>query len=389
MTAASFRDAPSEGRRARLVYFVTEDWYFVSHRIHLAIAASEAGYDVYVVTRAKDKADIIRRAGLELIPISVSRAGLNPFADIALVFRLYRIYRRIRPDIVHNVALKPVMYGSIAAWMSRVPRVVNAMAGMGFLFASDRLLAKILKFPVKMLMGLLLRNRRTTVILQNPDDVRGFVKSGIARPEQIALILGSGVDPTAFPASQEPEGVPVVVLSCRMIWDKGVAEFVEAARIVNAKDQVARFVLVGDADAQNPASVPRGQLHDWHQEGVVEWWGHSSDMPSVFARSHIVCLPSYYREGIPKVLIEAASSGLPIVTTDAPGCREIVRDGENGLLVPPKDGKALAAALQSLLRSPAQRMRMGVAGREMVVEQFSLDRVISETLAVYRGYHGD
>jgi glycosyltransferase involved in cell wall biosynthesis len=366
-----------------IAYFVTEDWYFCSHRLPLAVAAKEAGYTVYVVTRVSSHGAEIEAAGLNLIPITLSRRSKNPIIEAMFIWRLIRIYREIRPDIVHHVAMKPVIYGSIAARLVRVSAQVNAMAGLGFLFSSKKLTARLLRPLVKALFRLLLNNERTAVILQNPDDVEVMVGSGTVGRDRVRLIVGSGVDTEEYRWHPEPGGAPVVLLASRLLWDKGVGEFVKAARLLKREGAGARFVLVGEGDDANPESISKYQLETWAKEGDIEWWGRRSDMPSVLSGSQIVCLPSY-REGLPKVLVEAASCGRPIVTTDAPGCREIVRDGVNGILVPVKDVDSLANAIRTLLNAPEMRMRMGQSGRQLVKERFSMEQVIGETLAVYR-----
>lgn len=377
--------AKNEGhKRRRLVYFVTEDWYFCSHRLQLAVAAKNAGFDVYVVTRVQAHGDEIKAAGLELIPLALSRRSKNPFVEAVIVGRLTKIYREIRPDIVHHVAIKPVIYGSIAARRARVPVVINAMAGLGFLFSSGQWLARVLRPIIRVVFKMLLNNKRTTVILQNPDDVDALCGGGTVSRDRVRLILGSGVDTDVYHFQPEAEGVPIVLLASRLLWDKGVGEFVEAARRIRADGVNVRFVIAGEGDDENPNSIGAVQLLKWSEEGVVECWGRCSNMPNVFEESHIVCLPTTYGEGVPKVLIEAASCGRPIVATNAPGCREIVIDGENGILVPTKDVDALVAAITDLLESPERRKAMGQAGRNLVEAQFSLDRVIGETLELYR-----
>ena len=377
--------AKNEGhKRRRLVYFVTEDWYFCSHRLQLAVAAKNAGFDVYVVTRVQAHGDEIKTAGLELIPLELSRRSKNPFVEAVMVRRLTKIYREIRPDIVHHVAIKPVIYGSIAARRAHVPVVINAMAGLGFLFSSGQWLARVLRPIIRVVFKVLLNNKRTTVILQNPDDVDALCGSGTVSRNRIRLILGSGVDTDVYHFQPEAEGVPIVLLASRLLWDKGVGEFVEAARKIRADGVNVRFVIAGEGDDENPNSIGADQLLKWSEEGVVECWGRCSNMPKVFEESHIVCLPTTYGEGVPKVLIEAASCGRPIVATNAPGCREIVIDGENGILVPTKDIDALVAAITYLLESSERRKAMGQAGRKLVEAQFSLDRVIGETLELYR-----
>jgi glycosyltransferase involved in cell wall biosynthesis len=368
----------------KLLFLVTEDWYFCSHRMVLACEAKRQGYDVVVATRIKKHRDRILSAGLKLIPISMLRNGRNPWTEFLSICELVRVYRSERPDIVHHIAIKPAVYGALAARISGIPKVVNAIAGMGHVFASRSWKARILQLMLTCAMRILLNRPNSRIILQNPDDLSMLVEAGVADPERTDLILGSGVDVEEFQHFPEPDGDTTVMMSSRMLWDKGVGEFVEAARRLKSEGIRARFVLVGDSDTENPGTVPGSRLKAWNDEGAIEWWGHRNDMPAVLAQANIVCLPSYYREGIPKSLIEAASCGRPIVTTDSPGCREIVRDGENGFLVPVRDSAALAAAIKKLTDDPPLRRRFGARGRELVVKRFSLEKVIADTLAVYR-----
>ena len=369
--------------KPRLLFLVTEDWYFVSHRMPLAIAAREAGFEVMVATRVRQHGEAIRAAGLKLIPFEWSRRGMNPWRELSVLLRLAALVRREKPDLVHQVALKPVLYGSCAARMAGKLRVVNALVGLGFIFASESRLARLLRPLIVRALRLLLAGRGRLLILQNPDDLKLLAEAGVIAADRVRLIRGSGVDPQRFAFSDEPAGVSQVVLASRMLWDKGVAEFVDAARRLRADGVAARFILVGDTDADNPAAVPPAQLAAWREEGVVEWRGWSDDMPAVLAAAHLVCLPSY-REGLPKVLLEAAACGRAIVATDVPGCREIVADGDNGLLVPARDAAALADALLALINDPDLRRHMGQRGRQRVLAEFSQARVIEETLAVYQ-----
>ena len=366
----------------KLIYFVTEDWYFCSHRLSLAAAAKCAGYDVAVVTRVRNHGRQITEAGVRVIPLELERRGLNPLAEIRLIWQLWGIYRREAPDILHHVAIKPVVHGSIAAWLSDRKHVVNAVAGLGWIFVSTSLTARVVRRFVKAAIRSLLN--RGIVIVQNPDD-RDFLVAAGVDPARITIIPGSGVDTREFSPRPSPGGPPVVMLASRLLWDKGVGEFVEAARILRDSGVSARFVLVGDSDPANRAAIPPARLAQWQHEGHVELWGHRTDMADVLARSHIVCLPSY-REGLPKVLIEAASAGRPIVATDVPGCREIVRHGTNGLLVPVKSVAPLAAALRRLIENPDLRLEMGLRGREIAVTEFSAERINAETLALYAAF---
>lgn len=364
----------------KLLYFVTEDWYFCSHRLPLAIAARDAGYEVVVVTRVREHGEIIHQAGLKLVPFELSRRGMNPLAELSMFARLVAVYRREKPDLVHHVAMKPVLYGSLAARLAGVPCVINALAGLGWLFTSGSRHARLLRGPVAAALRMALG--RTVTIVQNPDDQSALVSLGVPL-DGIRMVRGSGVDTGVYAPGDEEDGIPLVVLPARMLWDKGVGEFVAAAEQLRAEGIAARFALVGAPDPMNPASVPVVQLLAWQTAGAVEWWGRRDDMPEVYRQAHLVCLPSY-REGLPKSLIEAAACSRAIVTTDAPGCREIVRDGDNGLLVPLKDAPALANALRRLIMDGALRRRMGARSRQIAVDEFALERVISATLDVYQ-----
>ena len=367
----------------RLLYLVTEDWYFCSHRLPLAVAASAAGYEVVVATRVSVHAEQIRAAGLQLVPLGLSRRGQNPLRELASVAEIVRVYRRVRPDIVHHVALKPVLYGSLAARFSRVPAVVNALAGLGYVFSSADLKARVLRPVVRAAYHLLLDGSNRRLIVQNPDDRDLFSRDGLVDPSRIHLIRGSGVELSRFAATPEPDGLPLVILPARMLRDKGVEEFVAAARSLKQQGIGARFALVGDPDPENPAAIGEATLRRWHCEGVVEYWGWREDMTAVLRECHLVCLPSY-REGLPKALIEAAASARAIVTCDVPGCRDVVTEGDNGLLVPPRDSAALANALRRLIVDPQLRARMGARGRQRAVAEFSVEHVITDTLSVYR-----
>ncbi|MEN6474407.1 MAG: glycosyltransferase family 4 protein [Syntrophaceae bacterium] len=379
MTYSGQHDLPP----AKILYFITEDWYFYSHRLPLALAAREAGCDVALVTHVNRHGEAIQRSGIRLIPFDLSRRGVNLISESATLARLVALYRTEKPDLVHHVAMKPVLYGSLAARLTGVPHVVNALAGLGYVFTSGQLKARILRPVIGGAFRMILGGRGSRLILQNQDDQALFIRKRFIQTERIALIKGSGVDTTVFSPTPEPPGTPVVMLASRMLWDKGVKEFVDAARLLKTRGVEARFILVGDTDRHNPCAIPQEQLKAWHTEGAVEWWGYRKDMSAVFAESHIVCLPSFYGEGVPKVLIEAAACGRPIVTTDAPGCREIVKDGVNGLLVPVRTVAELAHAVQRLVEHPGVRRTMGMKGRELVVNEFSEQRVVADTMAVY------
>jgi glycosyltransferase involved in cell wall biosynthesis len=349
----------------------------------LAVAAKKKGFDVAVVTRVKDHGGVIQKEGIRLIPFQIERRSLNPFSMAISVFKLIRIFRSEKPDIIHNVALKPVFLGSLAALILGFKNYVNALAGLGWLYSSSSRFASLLRIPVRRVLKILLS--KGSVIVQNPDDLAWLLNLGIAK-KSIYLIRGSGVDMKEFHPKPLKKGLPIVILVARMLWDKGVGDFVEAARrITSNRGKIARFVLAGSPDDANPASIPESTLKAWNTEGVVEWWGRRSDMSEVLSQCHIACLPSFYGEGIPKSLLEALAAGLPVVTTDTPGCREVVPNKKNGVLVPPRDIEFLADALTNLIENPNLRKKMGMESRKLAEKEFSIEKVISSTLNLYSG----
>lgn len=367
--------------KTRLLFLVTEDWYFVSHRLSLAVAAKESGYDVVVATREAKHGDIIRQAGIRLIPFELSRRGGDPFSEL---FRLVKLFCNERPDILHLVAMKPVVYGGIAALIARVPRVIGAVAGLGWLFTSENRLQKKLQPILRTILARLLSFQNFQTIVQNTDDFEVLKKSGVPT-DRLQLIKGSGVDVDLFtPIQPDSSGAVTVVLVARMLWDKGISEFVQAAILLKSRYEKVRFVLVGDPDPANPAAIPEKILRGWNDSSGVEWWGRCEDIPKILEQVHIACLPSY-REGLPKSLIEAAAAGLPIVTTDTPGCREVVQEGFNGFLVPVRDSRALAEALAKLIENSKLRTWMGKNSRERAIKEFSSSVINRQVLDVYRG----
>ncbi len=366
----------------RLLYNVNIPRFFVSHRLPLALAARDAGYEVHVTTSDADTENVarIQQSGLPYHPLPLAQHGTNPLSELATLRATIALYRHLQPDIVHHVTIKPVIYGGFAARLAGVPAVVGAMSGLGYVFIGEGRKSQILRQVVKPLLRAALSTPNTRMIFQNPDDRERFVQMGLLQPGQTVVIRGSGVDTQEFSPQPESAGKPVVLFAGRLMRQKGIDAFLEAARALN---DVARFVVVGYAEATSPDTVPAQQLQRWHDEGVIEYWGRCDDMPHVFAQSHIVCLPSTYGEGVPKVLIEGASCGRALVTTDTPGCREICRHEENGLLVPPHDTPALIAALRRLLEDAALRQQYGAAGRQIVLDAFSLEIVTRETLALY------
>ncbi|HEX7114308.1 MAG TPA: glycosyltransferase family 4 protein [Steroidobacter sp.] len=356
--------------------------YFLSHRLPLALRLSQEGYELHVALPF-DPGDV-RYRGLPftLHRISLSRGSMRLHHEMKTLMELLSLYRRLRPDLVHHVTLKPTLYGGVAARLTGVPLVVNAMTGLGYVFTSDAIQARLIRAIAKWPLRFACRRENVTMIFQNPEDRDTFVSLGLTRKESTTLIRGSGVDVNIYrPAEEPPTGEPVVMLVSRMLWDKGIAEFVEAARMLKEEGATARFVLVGGTDP-NPSSVPEATLKEWSSGGVVEWWGRQSDMPRIWAQAHIACLPSY-AEGLPKSLLEAAAMGLPMVATDIPGCREIVRPGVTGLLVAKGDSRQLADALRQLIADPLRRRTLGGNARKLVETDFTVNKVVAETLELY------
>jgi glycosyltransferase involved in cell wall biosynthesis len=367
----------------RLLFSVSEDWYFVSHRLHLAEAAKRAGYHVGVLTRVSKDRRRIEEAGIDVIDWNLDRRSRSAVKEFKALRELFATLREFKPDLIHAVALKPVLYSSFASRFVGPDARVFALGGLGFVFASSRPLARLLRPLVVSAFRLALGGARTRLVLQNPDDRDLLTFAGAIHLSRVRMIRGAGVDTNAFRPQPEMSGDPLVVLPARMLWDKGVAEFVAAAIKLRERGVAARFALVGEPDEHNPECVPDTQLRKWNELGLIEWWGRRDDMPEVFARAHIVCLPTSYGEGLPKALLEAASCARPIVTYDVPGCREIVEDRLNGILVPVKDKQKLVEAIAQLLIDPDLRRKMGAAGRAKVVKGFSQESVAEETLRVW------
>jgi glycosyltransferase involved in cell wall biosynthesis len=377
------RPNTTHGRAPRVLFIVNVAWFFISHRLALARAARAAGYQVHVLTdgATQAEANTLAQEGFALYRARIVRGMLAPLTDCRLLLSMCRLIRKLQPDIVHNVTAKPVLYGTIAARLLRVPLVVNAVSGLGYSFSDDSrwLLSRLLRFGYRRA----LRSRRVVVILQNEDDRRAFIRWRLAARRQIALIRGSGVDLREFAPAPEPEDTaPLVVLAARMLRDKGIGEFARAAGLLAARGCVASFVCAGPLDPDNPASLSAADMERLQSQTPLRWLGPVSDMPDLYRRAHVICLPSY-REGLPKTLIEACAAGRPIVTTDVPGCREVVTDGINGLLVPPRDAHALADALERLIGDRALRLRMGAAARLRAEQEFGLDAIVRQTLDLY------
>lgn len=369
----------------KIVLFANTDWYLYNFRRSLALALQRRGFDLLLLSPAGPYGEALRALGLRWQPVPMERRSLNPGREAWLLGWLVALLRRERPDLVHGFTIKCAIYGSLAARLAGVPARVNAVAGMGYVFTSNDLTARLLRPLVRSLMHAALDGRDARLILQNPDDVALCERAGWVDRARVRLIRGSGVDCSRFVARgvRDPARPLRVLLAARLLWDKGLAEFVAAARRLRDEGRRIEFLLAGAPDPGNPAAVPGDTVRGWADDGVLRWLGHVDDMPALLRHVDLVVLPSY-REGLPKGLIEAAACALPLITTDVPGCREVVTDGVDGLLVPVRDAVALATAIARLQDDPALAWRLGIAARERALAQFDERIVIEQTLAVYR-----
>ncbi|WP_280139921.1 glycosyltransferase family 4 protein [Magnetospirillum fulvum] len=367
----------------RILYVVTEDWYFWSHRLPTARAARDMGFEVVVATHIDAHAEAITREGFRVVPIPSLRKMSLPFGPLAALFALVTLYRREKPDIIHHIALVPTLFGGLAAILAGTRHALATMTGLGLVFTAQSRKVRVLRAVVTRVLRWSLAYRRSDLVFQNGDDLAYFTGAGIVPPERAHLIAGSGVDIAAFHPMAEPEGEVVAAYVGRMLRPKGVLDIVAAARLLKQQGAPVRIVLVGGPDTTNPESLGEDDLRRWQAEGVVEWWGVSDDVAALWRQAHIALLPSY-REGLPKSLLEAAACGRPMIATDVPGCRDVVQSGETGLLVPLQDGAALAEAILTLAKDGEARRRMGHNARAQVERRFANAVIATQMQALYR-----
>lgn len=369
---------------AKVVIFVNVDYYFLSHRLALARGLRDAGLEVVVVAADTGEGERIRAEGFRFRAIPLSRSGQSPLAELRTLAAITAAYREEQPDVVQHASIKALMYGSWVARGLGIP-VVNVVTGLGYALIDrpdPNLAQRLLRAGVKLGYRFAFRGRGVHNVFQNPGQLEHFVGLGLCDRASARLIRGSGVDLERFSAQPLPEGPPIVMCPARLLWDKGIGELVAAARVVRAAGSDARIVVVGGEDAGNPAQIPRAQVDEWVAEGVIEWWGHQRDMPAVLAQSSLVVLPSY-AEGMPLALAEGGATGRAVITTDIPGCREVVVPGETGWLVPVRESASLAAAILDALSDRARLARMGTASRAHVAATLSRGQVLTEMLALY------
>jgi glycosyltransferase involved in cell wall biosynthesis len=360
---------------------VSEDWYFLSHRLPMARAALEAGFEVHVATRVVGGGPAIEQEGFILHPIPFKRGRLAPFTSLRTLLALRRIHREVDPDIVHHVALQAAVLGTLAAGKRSVARV-NALTGLGYAFTSQSRKARVLRRATAAALRNLFDRSGSVALVQNPDDATALVALGIPQ-KRIVLIPGSGVDVEELKPLPEPKGTPTVGFVGRLLEDKGIRTLIQAHLLLRLNGVKVELRIAGTPDPANPATVTQDEAAGWVHEPGIAWAGHVEDISDFWAHAHVAALPSR-REGLPKSLLEAAACGRPLIASDVPGCREIVRAKETGLLVPVDDAPALADAILQLIRSPQQRARYGAAARNLVVERFAAGPIGRMTVELYR-----
>lgn len=379
--AGAMNDREATRGRPRLLYVVTEDWYFLSHRLTMARAARDAGFEVHVATRVADGAARIKAEGFVLHPIPFVRGRLSPSGTVATIAALRRVHADVAPAIAHHVALQASVLGSLAALGHPAARV-NAMTGFGYTFTSSRLKARLMRRVVGALLRILFDRHGSIALVQNPDDRQSLLSLGIA-PERIALVAGSGVEVDHFKPMPEPAGPPTAAFVGRLLDDKGIRALVAAMRLLRQRGSTVALLIAGTPDRANPTSVPLPEVESWGRDAAITWLGNVEDIAGLWARAHIAVLPSR-REGLPKALLEAAACGRAMIAADVPGCREIVVPGKTGLLFPVDDAAALAEAIETLAADKSLRAKFAENARRMVVERFSDTIVARQIVDLYR-----
>jgi glycosyltransferase involved in cell wall biosynthesis len=370
----------------KVIFFANTDWYLYNFRLSLIKHVHDQGHDVVLIAPEGEYSQHLRAMGFHFASLRMDRGSLNPLKEILVLLRLLRIYKQEKPDVVHHFTLKCVIYGMFAALLADVNKKINAITGLGYVFTATSVKARLLRPLVRMAMRLLFISPSSQVIVQNQDDYNLLLSNHLVRESSLFLIQGSGVNTRRFsPANRQTKTIGQkinVLMGTRLLEDKGVREYVQAAHSLIDKRNDVMFWLVGQTDVGNPSSISATELNDWKESGKLQVPGHVDNMEKMLETADIVVLPSY-REGLPRILIEAASCGLPLITTDVPGCREVVDDGINGLLVPVKHVDELREAIEKLLDSPELRERMGRAAREKAIRFFDERIVIQKTIETY------
>ena len=371
-------------KKKKLLILVNYLSFFLSHRLPIAEASLAKGFDVFIGYGELRGADpkLLEKKGFKVNFVPMQPGGINFFKDLKSIFYIWSLFKRINPDIIHLVTIKPYLYGGLISRLTGVPSLVSAVSGLGSLFISKNLKSRFLRLLLYPIYKLAFNHVNQKIIVQNKDDLKALVQWGVLKGSKTKLIKGSGVELKKFTNLNEPEGITTICFAARLIKDKGVFEFVAAAKILKEQGIKARFLLAGDLDTNNPSGLSNDDLNKLKNEGYIEIMGYYKDIAALYAKSNIVCLPSY-REGFPKSLIEAAAASRTIVTTDVPGCRDAIIPNKTGLLVPVEDPLKLADALRWLIENPKKRTTMGRAGRKLAEKEFPVEKIVNEHLDIY------
>ena len=367
----------------KIIFVVNNPDFLISHRLEVCLKAQQEGFEVNIICPDKSSTSNFADLGFIFHELDFGRNRSNPISELKTVFQLVFLFKKIQPDLVHLITIKPYLYGGIAARIANIKSVVSAVAGLGILFSSSDLKYRLIRFAFYPLFKFAFSHKNQAVIFQNPDDRIALERWGVISKDQVRMIRGSGVDLRMFPVIEEPTDIPIISFAARLLKDKGVEVFVEASQILKKRKVKAKFWLIGEPDIGNANSVTTTQLNKWKSAGFVKLFGFRKDIPDLFAQSNIVTLPSFYGEGLPKVLIEAAACSRAVITTDHPGCRDAVNPNLSAILIPIRNSEALADAIQDLIENPAKRKAMGQAGRKLAEKEFTIEKIVNIHLEIY------
>ncbi len=375
-------------KKIKLVILTNNLSFFCSHRLPIAEAAINKSFDVVVGYGELGDADpkILEQKGIKTSFVPIKRGSINFLKDIKSLFKIWFFFKREKPDIVHLVTIKPYLYGGIIARLLSVPALVSAVSGLGSLFIYKDIKSKIIRFLLYPIYALAFNHFNQTVIIQNQEDLNVLTEWGVLNRNKVRILKGSGIELDNFKNFKDAPGIPIVCFASRLLIDKGVNEFIAAAKIIKERKIEARFFLAGDLDTQNPSGLNANDIKKIRDEGYVEILGFQKDISSLYSKSHIICLPSY-REGFPKALMEAAGASRAVVTTDVPGCRDVIIPNKTGLMVPVKNSEALANAIQDLINNPKKRKKMGEEGRELAKKDFDIKNIVQAHLEIYKNLY--
>tara|TARA_B100001250_G_scaffold142977_2_gene122336 strand:- start:935 stop:2065 length:1131 start_codon:yes stop_codon:yes gene_type:complete len=366
----------------RILYVVNVDWFFLSHRLPIAQEMMREGYEIHLALKVTTRMDELKSLGFFVHDINISKKGTNLFSELKTLINLYWIIKEIKPNLCHLVTAKGIVHGGIVSKLLNIPSVA-AFSGLGHLFSSQRLYLVFIRSLIVLLYKYIFNRENISFIFQNEDDQRKLESLGVIKKNHTFLIKGSGVDLNKFSYFPEKDGIPKVVMMSRLLKQKGIIEFLEAAKILISKDIKAEFIIYGEIDRDSYDSISQKDINEWSKLEEIKFAGHSNNISEILQDVHIVVLPSYYGEGFPKALIEAAASGRAIITTDHPGCRDAIIPGETGLLVPIKDSVELSNSMEYLLKNETIRKNLGKSGREFAEKEFDINSVISKHKEIY------